>query len=119
MPRQTNLQRQLKEAKKQEDLRAQMERRRYTTVPRYHGHLPKVFPYRYNCSMEEVEVVVSQLQSQGVNGYAVTSHPRSTDGHVTVWLSVECSQVLLDLGVFSEEKLVASDRIDDGRQRPR
>ena len=75
----------------------------HTKNPGYHSRLPKVFPYYWQGSLEEVENLTSILMlnsvagwvdSAGVDGglwFAVTGHSGTLDGHITLWLSAQAA----------------------------
>lgn len=84
----------------------QMGRRRYTKVPGYHSVLPRVFPFRYRTTQEQAVHLVCDLLDGEYTGFALTAHPSSFDGHMHLWLSVECAEYLTDtLHVISTDRL--------------
>lgn len=74
----------------------QLGRRRHTKVPGYFGVLPRVFPYRYRCSLSSAHQLIDVLIAVDRDGFAVTSHPSTVDGHVHLWLSEENAAYLVD-----------------------
>lgn len=84
----------------------QMGRRRYSKAPGYHGVLPRVFPYRVRCSYELAAYSISVLTDLERSGFALTSHPASSDGHVHLWLSEENAEYLVELGGLISERML-------------
>src|SRR5688572_28879477 len=79
----------------------QMNRRRFTTNPGYFRYLPRVFPFYVQRSNEDVHRLVVRLNGENLNRtaddclcFAVTTHSRTLDGHVTLWLDVEAMEWL-------------------------
>ena len=90
----------------------QVDRRRYTRVPGYHSILPRAFPFKKDMSREDAEWLVGVVLDSGeldMTGIAVTSHPRTLDGHVTVWMSAEVAEALLNTHYISYVEDVAVD----------
>jgi hypothetical protein len=83
----------------------QMGRRRHSKVPGYHGVLPRVFPYRVRCSYELADNCIYVLTEMQKTGFALTSHPASSDGHVHLWLSEESAEYLVEFGFLSKGML--------------
>jgi hypothetical protein len=90
--------------------------------PGYHGRLPHVFPYYWEGGLEEVQNLAERLMDNSVTGFvedehwgldevsasgaaglwfAVTGHPKTVDGHVTLWLSSQAAQWLLRMGMVA------------------
>lgn len=72
-----------------------------SSVPGYHSRLPAIFPYFWNGSLQDVRNLVGVLLkgeedlSLGL-WFAVTGHPLTQDGHVTLWLSTGAAKWLLE-----------------------
>jgi hypothetical protein len=87
----------------------QMGRRRLTKVPGYHSVLPRVFPMVWRGTLEDAGRCVNWLIESGSDGFAVTSHPSTLDGHVHLWLSVNCAESLVIASLIRQESLEISD----------
>ena len=87
----------------------QMGRRRLTKVPGYHSVLPRVFPMVWLGSAEDVGSCVNWLIESGSDGFAVTSHPSTLDGHIHLWLSVDCCESLVIASLIKKESVKISD----------
>jgi len=74
----------------------QMGRRRFTSAPGYHSVLPRVFPFRWRCTQEQATHVIAVMLNVGRDGFALTSHPTTIDGHVHLWLSAENAEYLVE-----------------------
>lgn len=86
----------------------QVGRRRHTTVPGYHSILPRVFPYRYRCDLAAAHQAIDVLIAVERDGFAVTSHPATIDGHVHLWLSEGNAEYLVEtVGLIRAESLEA------------
>ena len=70
-------------------------------MPGYHNHLPKVFPLKKNLDIEHVVNLLGLLVDNDQAGFAVTRHPKSLDGHVTLWLSQEAAEFLVSQDYIS------------------
>ena len=89
----------------------QNERRRYTTNPRYghKGGLPSVYPYKRTLSLEDAgrigDMLSREIEQSSPYWFAITGHSKSTDGHVTLWLSVNAALFLqrIDLIAYVDE----------------
>lgn len=90
----------------QKGARYQMSRRRYTKNPGYFKFLPRIFPYFVQKSREDILALVSDLVVENADvdaddfmSFAVTTHTRALDGHITLWLSASAAQTLLNLSL--------------------
>lgn len=88
----------------------QMGRRRNTRVPGYHSVLPRVFPYRWKCTHEQAVYAICDMLDVGRDGFALTSHPTTKDGHVHLWLSAENAEYLVEtLDMVQPQQLEATE----------
>jgi hypothetical protein len=83
----------------------QMNRRRFSSTPGYHNVLPRVFPYRVKSSIEFANQLINFLTEVHRDGFALTSHPKSDDGHVHLWMSSENAEYLEQFGEITSSML--------------
>jgi hypothetical protein len=74
---------------------------RYGQTPGYHTKLRHVFPYFRNMIRDEineiVNILVGEINEDSDHWFAVTGHPKTLDGHVTLWLSRAAAEYLLGI----------------------
>lgn len=81
---------------------------KYGKIPGYHTRLPFVFPYHLQVPAESAaalgKLLCQEIEEVPELGrwFAITGHPATVDGHVTLWLSAEAADWLLTLGHVSE-----------------
>lgn len=83
----------------------QMGRRRFTAVPGYASTLPRVFPFKIRLSLQHAQQCIEEMMEAEYAGFAVTSHPATTDGHVHLWVSVEMAEYLTFMDLVSSGML--------------
>lgn len=81
---------------------------KYGRTPGYHTRLPFVFPYHVSVPAESAaalgKLICQEIEEAPELGrwFAITGHPATLDGHVTLWLSASTADWLLTLGLVSE-----------------
>lgn len=96
---------------KERSPKKQINRRRLTKVPGYSAFLPRVFPWVWVGSVEETANCVRWLLEGELQGFALTSHPGTLDGHVNLWLSVPCAESLIRGDLIRQSSLLDSHQI--------
>lgn len=88
--------------------------RSLTATPGYAGQLPKVFPYRKNMALDDALHLSRSLIVRLETGmgemplwFSLTGHPATVDQYVTLWLSRDAADWLIEHGfVGSVDKTV-------------
>lgn len=66
--------------------------------PGYASVLPRVFPYKKKLSREEAMACLRSLEEAYRVNFAITDHPMTIDGTVTLWLSEGDAEFLVEMG---------------------